>query len=78
MSLDLMLKPCCSGCRSTTELYGSNCKHMTLCLTCGKTMAENHVKCNECGVPVTRLIRVRFLSLHHSASLSLFVCVIYC
>ncbi|KAH7545291.1 hypothetical protein FEM48_Zijuj01G0078100 [Ziziphus jujuba var. spinosa] len=57
MSLDLMLKPCCSGCRSTTELYGSNCKHMTLCLTCGKTMAENHVKCSECGVAVTRLIR---------------------
>lgn len=57
MSFDLMLKPSCSGCGSTTDLYGSNCKHMTLCLSCGKTMAENHGKCYDCGTPVTRLIR---------------------
>ncbi|KAF3451808.1 hypothetical protein FNV43_RR07904 [Rhamnella rubrinervis] len=49
MSSDLMLKPSCSGCGSTTDLYGSNCKHMTLCLTCGKTMAENRGKCFDCG-----------------------------
>ncbi|XP_010270094.1 PREDICTED: transcription initiation factor IIF subunit alpha-like [Nelumbo nucifera] len=57
MSSDLLLKPSCGGCGSTSDLYGSNCKHMTLCLSCGKTMAENHGKCYECGVPVTRLIR---------------------
>ncbi|KAJ4826690.1 Transcription initiation factor IIF subunit alpha [Turnera subulata] len=57
MSFDLMLKPSCSGCGSTTDLYGSNCKHMTLCLTCGKTMAENQAKCYDCGVTFTRLIR---------------------
>ncbi|KAL0553892.1 hypothetical protein IC582_007796 [Cucumis melo] len=57
MSFDLLLKPSCSGCGSTTELYGSNCKHMTLCLTCGKTMAENKGKCYDCGATVTRLIR---------------------
>ncbi|XP_022967231.1 transcription initiation factor IIF subunit alpha-like [Cucurbita maxima] len=57
MSLDLMLKPSCSGCGSTTELYGSNCKHMTLCLSCGKTMAENKGKCYDCGATLTRLIR---------------------
>ncbi|XP_065867533.1 transcription initiation factor IIF subunit alpha isoform X1 [Euphorbia lathyris] len=57
MSFDLMLKPSCSGCGSTTDLYGSNCKHMTLCLTCGKTMAENLGKCYDCGATVTRLIR---------------------
>ncbi|KAJ9183311.1 hypothetical protein P3X46_007180 [Hevea brasiliensis] len=57
MSFDLMLKPSCSGCGSTTDLYGSNCKHMTLCLTCGKTMAENRGKCYDCGAAVTRLIR---------------------
>ncbi|CAK7345100.1 unnamed protein product [Dovyalis caffra] len=57
MSFDLLLKPSCSGCSSTTDLYGSNCKHMTLCLTCGKTMAENRGKCFECGATVTRLIR---------------------
>ncbi|KAF2302337.1 hypothetical protein GH714_034143 [Hevea brasiliensis] len=49
MSFDLMLKPSCSGCGSTTDLYGSNCKHMTLCLTCGKTMAESLGKCYDCG-----------------------------
>ncbi|KAI4295992.1 hypothetical protein L6164_035985 [Bauhinia variegata] len=57
MSTDLLLKPSCSGCGSTTDLYGSNCKHMTLCLTCGKTMAENKAKCYDCGATVTRLIR---------------------
>ncbi|KAJ7949507.1 Transcription initiation factor IIF subunit alpha like [Quillaja saponaria] len=57
MSIDLLLKPSCSGCGSSTDLYGSNCKHMTLCLTCGKTMAENKGKCYECGATVTRLIR---------------------
>ncbi|KAJ8770502.1 hypothetical protein K2173_017993 [Erythroxylum novogranatense] len=57
MSLDLLLKPSCSGCGSTTDLYGSNCKHMTLCLSCGKTMAENRGKCYDCGATVSRLIR---------------------
>ncbi|KAJ6864062.1 transcription initiation factor IIF subunit alpha-like isoform X1 [Populus alba x Populus x berolinensis] len=57
MSFDLLLKPSCSGCGSTTDLYGSNCKHMTLCLNCGKTMAENRGKCFDCGTTVTRLIR---------------------
>ncbi|XP_057419659.1 transcription initiation factor IIF subunit alpha-like isoform X2 [Lotus japonicus] len=57
MSMDLLLKPSCSGCGSTTDLYGSNCKHMTLCLTCGKTMAEKKAKCIDCGATLTRLIR---------------------
>ncbi|XP_042479719.1 transcription initiation factor IIF subunit alpha-like, partial [Macadamia integrifolia] len=57
MSFDLLLKPTCSGCGSTNDLYGSNCKHMTLCLSCGKAMAENRGKCIECGVTLTRLIR---------------------
>ncbi|KAL3521892.1 hypothetical protein ACH5RR_014726 [Cinchona calisaya] len=57
MSIDLILKPSCSGCGSTAELYGSSCKHLTLCITCGKTMAENRAKCYECGTPITRLIR---------------------
>lgn len=61
MSTDLQLKSSCSGCGSTTDLYGSNCKHMTLCLSCGKTMAENRSKCVDCGVTITRLIRVRFV-----------------
>ncbi|KAG8385810.1 hypothetical protein BUALT_Bualt03G0084000 [Buddleja alternifolia] len=57
MSVDLILKPSCSGCGSTVELYGSACKHLTLCVTCGKTMAQNRAKCYECGSPITQLIR---------------------
>ncbi|OWM76653.1 transcription initiation factor IIF subunit alpha [Punica granatum] len=57
MSFDLMLKPSCGGCGATTDLYGSNCKHMTLCSSCGKNMAENRSKCFECGTTLTRLIR---------------------
>ncbi|KNA09631.1 hypothetical protein SOVF_151770 [Spinacia oleracea] len=57
MSFDLMLKPTCGRCGSNNDLYGSNCKHLTLCLSCGKNMAENRAKCFECGTPVTRLIR---------------------
>ncbi|KAL8248131.1 hypothetical protein R6Q59_004999 [Mikania micrantha] len=57
MSFDLMLNSSCDGCRSTVELYGSNCKHMTLCVTCGKTMAERKDRCRDCGVTITRLIR---------------------
>ncbi|KAL5140585.1 Transcription initiation factor IIF subunit alpha [Glycine soja] len=59
MSTDLQLKSSCSGCGSTTDLYGSNCKHMTLCLGCGKTMAAKRAKCVDCGATLTRLIRVR-------------------
>ncbi|XP_021719775.1 transcription initiation factor IIF subunit alpha-like [Chenopodium quinoa] len=57
MSFDLMLKPTCGRCGSSSDLYGSNCKHLTLCSNCGKTMAENRAKCFECGTPITRLIR---------------------
>ncbi|EYU27712.1 hypothetical protein ABFS82_13G131500 [Erythranthe guttata] len=57
MSIDLILKPSCSGCGSAVELYGSTCKHLTLCVKCGKSMAEKRAKCYECGTPITRLIR---------------------
>ncbi|ERN19162.1 hypothetical protein AMTR_s00061p00167160 [Amborella trichopoda] len=57
MSGDLVLKSSCVGCGSNSDLYGSNCKHLTLCQSCGKTMAETRSKCYECGTPITRLIR---------------------
>ncbi|KAM7270783.1 hypothetical protein ACFE04_029997 [Oxalis oulophora] len=56
-SIDLVLKASCGGCGSNADLYGTNCKHMTVCLTCGKKMAENRTPCVDCGVTVTRLIR---------------------
>eukprot|EP00252_Welwitschia_mirabilis_P014980 TRINITY_DN33069_c0_g1_i1.p1 TRINITY_DN33069_c0_g1~~TRINITY_DN33069_c0_g1_i1.p1 ORF type:complete len:553 (+),score=197.61 TRINITY_DN33069_c0_g1_i1:239-1897(+) len=54
---DLVLKSACSGCGTSSDLYGSSCKHMTLCLNCGKSMAEAKVPCTECGVPISKLIR---------------------
>ncbi|XP_071698222.1 transcription initiation factor IIF subunit alpha-like [Rutidosis leptorrhynchoides] len=57
MSFNLMLKASCDGCRSTVDLYGSNCKHMTLCVNCGKTMAGMKHTCRDCGTTITRLIR---------------------
>ncbi|KAK1387837.1 Transcription initiation factor IIF subunit alpha [Heracleum sosnowskyi] len=57
MSGDLILKSSCRICKSMTELYGSNCKHLTLCVSCGKSMAEKGTKCHDCGAPITRLIR---------------------
>lgn len=58
MSFDLVLKPSCEGCGSTSDLYGSNCKHTTLCRSCGKNMAENRGRCRMCGAFITKLIRV--------------------
>ncbi|KAK3445437.1 hypothetical protein EUGRSUZ_A01650 [Eucalyptus grandis] len=55
---DLVLKPTCGGCGAAADLYGSNCKHMTFCSTCGKAMAESGAKCYECGATLTHLIRI--------------------
>ncbi|XP_042374894.1 transcription initiation factor IIF subunit alpha-like [Zingiber officinale] len=57
MSLDWVLRPCCDRCHSTSDLYGSNCKHMTLCLECGKGMAANRGRCRLCGALITKLIQ---------------------
>ncbi|KAF8077342.1 hypothetical protein N665_1044s0002 [Sinapis alba] len=57
MSHCLTLKQSCMCCGSKSDLYGSSCRHMTLCLKCGKTMAENKAKCFDCGTILTRLIR---------------------
>ncbi|KAJ6819677.1 transcription initiation factor IIF subunit alpha [Iris pallida] len=56
-SFDLVLKQACEGCGSLTDLYGSSCKHKTLCPSCGKKMAERRAACNVCGLPITKLIR---------------------
>ncbi|XP_041028355.1 transcription initiation factor IIF subunit alpha-like isoform X2 [Juglans microcarpa x Juglans regia] len=74
MSSDLLLKPSCGGCGSTADLYGSNCKHMTLCLTCGKTMAENRGKCYDCGATLTRLIREYIVRASSSSDKNYFIC----
>lgn len=46
---------------------------MTLCLACGKTMAETKAACSECGVPVTRLIREYNVRPSNSSDKSYFI-----
>lgn len=77
MSIDLILKPSCSVCGSSQELYGSTCKHLTLCVNCGKGMAEKRAKCYECGSIITRLIRVRFPSFFSPLCLIILYIYIY-
>lgn len=60
MAPSLELKEKCTGCGTTADLYGSNCGHLTLCLKCGKSMAETAAPCADCGTPVTRLIKVSY------------------
>ncbi len=68
---ELVLKDSCTGCGATLDLYGSSCRHLTLCVKCGKSMAETAAPCSDCGVPITRLIRV--WSLHPFSALSFFL-----
>ena len=57
-SVDLVLKPACEGCGSPSDLYGTGCKHTTLCSSCGKKMALSRARCLVCSAPITNLIRV--------------------
>ncbi|XP_037404783.1 transcription initiation factor IIF subunit alpha isoform X1 [Triticum dicoccoides] len=56
-SVDLVLKPACEGCGSTSDLYGTGCKHTTLCSSCGKSMALSRARCLVCSALITNLIR---------------------
>ncbi|AQK65934.1 Transcription initiation factor IIF, alpha subunit [Zea mays] len=56
-SADLVLKMACEGCGNTSDLYGTGCKHTTLCSDCGKSMARSRARCLVCSAPITRLIR---------------------
>jgi transcription initiation factor TFIIF subunit alpha len=66
---DLVLKPSCEACGNASELYGSACKHLTLCLSCGKRMAADRHRCHLCAAPITKLIRVS------AASVSVCLCL---
>lgn len=74
---DLVLKENCTGCRATNDLYGSNCGHLTLCLKCGKSMAETAAPCSECGTPVTRLVKVSEDLLRRSRMRSVVKCILF-
>ncbi|TVU47708.1 hypothetical protein EJB05_07315 [Eragrostis curvula] len=56
-SASLALKAACEGCGSASELYGTACRHTTLCRTCGAAMARARGCCAICAAPVTTLIR---------------------
>lgn len=51
------LQSSCGTCGGGGDLYASQCSHLTLCMACGKTMAEKADPCKQCGVPLTRLIK---------------------
>uniref|UniRef100_A0A0E0M650 Transcription initiation factor IIF subunit alpha n=1 Tax=Oryza punctata TaxID=4537 RepID=A0A0E0M650_ORYPU len=56
-SADLVLKAACEGCGSPSDLYGTSCKHTTLCSSCGRSMALSRARCLVCSAPITNLIR---------------------
>ncbi|KAL5224988.1 hypothetical protein ABZP36_011627, partial [Zizania latifolia] len=56
-SVDLVLKAACEGCGSSSDLYGTACKHTTLCSSCGKSMALSRARCLICSAPIANLIR---------------------
>ncbi|CAN6295753.1 unnamed protein product [Urochloa humidicola] len=54
---DLVLKAACERCGAAKDLYGTPCRHTTLCTGCGRDMARARGRCAVCAAPVTRLIR---------------------
>jgi transcription initiation factor TFIIF subunit alpha len=55
---NLVLKPACDACGKASDLYGTACRHATVCSSCGKAMARARTLCAVCAAPVTNLIRV--------------------
>ena len=56
---NLVLKPACEVCGTASDLYGTACRHATVCSSCGKAMALVRKPCAVCAAPVTNLIRVQ-------------------
>ncbi|KAL6867488.1 hypothetical protein ACP4OV_015512 [Aristida adscensionis] len=54
---DLVLKPACDACGAASDLYGTACRHATLCQPCGAATARAGGRCAVCAAPVTTLIR---------------------
>ncbi|CAM0872304.1 unnamed protein product [Alopecurus aequalis] len=54
---DLVLKPACDSCGNASDLYGTACRHATVCSSCGKAMARARSPCAVCAAPITSLIR---------------------
>uniref|UniRef100_A0A0D9VRY7 Uncharacterized protein n=1 Tax=Leersia perrieri TaxID=77586 RepID=A0A0D9VRY7_9ORYZ len=53
----LVLKAACERCGSPSDLYGTGCRHATLCGSCGRAMARSGGCCRVCAAPISRLIR---------------------
>ncbi|KAL6644739.1 hypothetical protein ACP70R_016347 [Stipagrostis hirtigluma subsp. patula] len=54
---DLVLKAACEACGAASDLYGTACRHATLCQSCGAAMARARARCAVCAAPVATLIR---------------------
>lgn len=48
----------CAVCGAEGDLSWTECGHMALCGGCGKRMAEKEEACRDCGVVVSRLVKV--------------------
>lgn len=57
---DLVLRAACERCGAASDLYGTPCRHTTLCTACGRALARARGRCAVCAAPVTRLIRVLY------------------
>ncbi|XP_062209186.1 transcription initiation factor IIF subunit alpha-like isoform X2 [Phragmites australis] len=54
---DLVPKAACEACGAASDLYVTECRHATLCHSCGAAMARARGRCAVCAAPVTTLIR---------------------
>ncbi|KAM0869104.1 hypothetical protein ACQ4PT_040895 [Festuca glaucescens] len=54
---NLVLKAACDACGKASGLYGTACRHATVCSSCGQAMARARTPCAVCAAPVTNLIR---------------------
>ncbi|TKV97064.1 hypothetical protein SEVIR_9G471300v4 [Setaria viridis] len=70
---DLVLKAACERCGAAKDLYGTSCRHTTLCTDCGRAVARARGRCAVCAAPVTRLIREYDVRLDTSAEKASFI-----
>ncbi|CAL4913566.1 unnamed protein product [Urochloa decumbens] len=69
----LVLKAACERCGAAKDLYGTPCRHTTLCTDCGRAMARARGRCAVCAAPVTRLIREYDVRIDTSAEKAHFI-----
>ncbi|KAG8096753.1 hypothetical protein GUJ93_ZPchr0013g37773, partial [Zizania palustris] len=67
----LVLKASCERCGGASDLYGTGCRHTTLCCSCARTMTRSFERCAVCAAPITSLIREYSVSVDTAAEKTL-------